>query len=136
MKRILLFCVVLIFGITLLNAQNISEYSYATATNGSLMDMSSGTTPLLAPGAYYDDYASSVTNIGFNFVFCGTVYTQFSANSNGQMQLGSTAISTFPYVNTNTALLQPLSGDQAVDKPPLFEARVREIFSKSRGSSC
>jgi len=114
MKKLMLFCVILLFSMTLLYAQNIAEYNFTTATDGSLMDMSSGTTPLLAPLTYYDDAASPVFDIGFNFTFCGVSYSQFSANSNGQMRFGSTAITTFPSISLDTALLQPLSGDNAI----------------------
>ncbi|MBQ0159129.1 MAG: fibronectin type III domain-containing protein, partial [Bacteroidales bacterium] len=42
---------------------------------------------------YADDAASSVTNIGFSFTFCGETYTQFSTSSNGCFRLGSVATS-------------------------------------------
>lgn len=90
-------------------------YSSSTATNATLVDMSTGTTPLLTVATYHDDDASVVTNIGFNFVYCGTTYTQFSANSNGQLRLGATAISggaASPALNV--PLLLPLSGDNAI----------------------
>ncbi|PPD00312.1 MAG: hypothetical protein CTY35_02615, partial [Methylotenera sp.] len=38
-----------------------------------------------------DDASSAATNIGFNFVFNGTTFTQFVANSNGSIRLGSSA---------------------------------------------
>jgi hypothetical protein len=90
MKKLLILLVMLFLGVTLLLAQAISEYTYATATNGSLQDMSTGTTALLGPGTYYDDQSSVVANIGFTFTFGGTGYTQFSGNSNGQMALAIT----------------------------------------------
>jgi hypothetical protein len=52
-----------------------SNYTFATATNGSLTDMSSGTTQLVA--ANQDDTASTVASIGFEFFFQGAVFTQF-----------------------------------------------------------
>jgi hypothetical protein len=39
-----------------------------------------------------DDGVSTVRNIGFNFVYEGVTYTQFSANSNGLIRLGSTVV--------------------------------------------
>lgn len=115
MKRITLLIVLLVMSMTFLTAQNIGEYTYATSITGSLADMSTGTTPLLTVGTYWDDSASPVTNMGFNFKFAGAWYTQFSANSNGQMQLGSTAIaggSSSPA--SGIARLAPLSGDNAI----------------------
>jgi hypothetical protein len=115
MKKLLILLVMLFLGVTLLLAQAISEYTYATATNGSLQDMSTGTTALLGPGTYYDDQSSVVANIGFTFTFGGTGYTQFSGNSNGQMALGAVAVGNYmPAFAAGLALLQPLSGDNAI----------------------
>jgi len=68
-----------------------------TATTGTQIDMT-GSTQILAPNV--DDGASAVYNIGFSFNFDGTVYTQFSANTNGLLKLGSTAVTT-AYLNYN-----------------------------------
>ncbi len=67
------------------NAQ-LSNYSFS-ASSGTYSAIS-GTTVL---GAGLDDDFSSLTNIGFNFVYDGTTYTQFSACSNGFITLGATA---------------------------------------------
>src|SRR6478752_2768379 len=53
-----------------------SNYTFTTTTTGSLADMSSGTTQLLAGNI--DDTASALTNIGFEFIFQRVRYTQFS----------------------------------------------------------
>ncbi len=96
-------------------SQSTANYTFSTSSTGSLVDMSSGTTDLLATGTYRDDVASSVFNIGFNAVFMGGVYSQFSVNSNGQMRLGSTVIgggSQSPAVGV--PLIAPITGDNAV----------------------
>jgi hypothetical protein len=72
-----------------------SNYSDFTATNGSLTDMSAGTTQLL--GANIDDTASTLTNIGFDFYFQGARFTQFSVNENGVLRLGAGAQAGSPY---------------------------------------
>ena len=72
-------------------AQTCAQYAFSTGTTGTL-DPMTGSTQLVA--ANVDDGASAVTNIGFNFTFLGTVYTQFSANSNGLVRLGATAVTT------------------------------------------
>jgi hypothetical protein len=72
-----------------------ASYSFATTTTGSLTDMSSGTTSLVASNL--DDTASSLTNIGFDFYFMGVRYTQFSVNENGVLRLGATAQAGSPY---------------------------------------
>ena len=96
-------------------AQSTANYAFATNPTGSLVDMSSGTTSVLTAAVYHDDDASAVQAIGFTFGFMGTAYTQFSVNSNGQLQFGGTAISggqATPF--TNLALLAPMGGDNAI----------------------
>ncbi|GEM_PF-1141416 len=72
-----------------------SNYSFATTTTGSLTDMSTGTTQLLA--ANIDDTASALTSIGFDFYFQGARFTEFSINANGVLRLGATAQTSTPY---------------------------------------
>jgi len=67
-----------------------SNYAFATATNASFTDMSSGTTQLIA--ADQDDIASAVTFIGFDFYFQGVRQDRFSVNSNGTLRFGATTI--------------------------------------------
>jgi Carboxypeptidase regulatory-like domain/Fibronectin type III domain/G8 domain len=71
------------------------SYAFTTTTTGSLTDMSTGTTTLVA--ANTDDTASSLTNIGFDFYFMGARYTQFSVNENGVLRLGASAQTGSPY---------------------------------------
>ena len=114
MKKLLIifFC---LFALNFTYGQSTANYSFSSVTNGSLIDMSSGTTELLATGTYHDDDASSVANIGFTFYFMGTPYSQFSINSNGQMMLGSTAIAGGNQTPAaSVALIAPISGDNAV----------------------
>ncbi|MDQ1592641.1 MAG: hypothetical protein QOG71_3268 [Pyrinomonadaceae bacterium] len=90
-----------------------SNYNNIAATNGSLTDMTTGTTQLVA--ASQDDFASPVSNIGFDFYFQGTRFTQFSASSNGGMRLGGTAIGSTSYGNAfpfaSQSILAPFMGD-------------------------
>jgi len=111
MNRAVIIMVILL-GITLLFAQGIPDYTFATGTSGSLEDMSTGTTTLLS--GYSDSGASPVTDIGFTFVFAGNVYTQFSANANGLMRLGSNVISGSTSPVANAAILGAISGDNSI----------------------
>jgi len=114
MKKLLFVLIMLTFSVAFLVSQTIAEYAFSTTTDGSLQDMT-GSTNLLSSGIYYDDTASPVTNIGFSFGFGTGSYTQFSANSNGQIQLGATAISgTQASPAANIPRLAPLSGDNAI----------------------
>lgn len=116
MKKFSLLLVLLVFSMTIIMAQTIAEYTFSTTADGTLQDMTgSSTFTNLTPGTYYDDTASAVTNIGFTFGFGLGAYTQFSVNSNGQMQLGPTAISGgSASPAANIARLAPLSGDNAI----------------------
>jgi uncharacterized repeat protein (TIGR01451 family) len=83
-----------LLGAFQVQAQATANYAFATNVNGTFTNMSSGTTQLVAAGA--DDTASLLTNIGFEFVFMGTRYLQFSVSSNGYLRLGG-AVSTTQY---------------------------------------
>ena len=119
-KFYFLFAAVLFASISF--GQSAANYTFSTETTGSLAldrngaatDMSTGTTTLLAGGN--DDAASSVVNIGFDFLFMGVNYTQFSASSNGFMRLGATAVATTASSQTGTAtgaIIAAFGGDQA-----------------------
>jgi hypothetical protein len=71
------------------NAQLASNYALTTSTSGSMVDISSGST--LVVGASNDDTPSGLFDIGFDFVFMGSVYKQFSASPDGFIKLGGPA---------------------------------------------
>jgi hypothetical protein len=64
----------------------VTNYTFNTST-GTYNSITG--TQIIAPGT--DDGSSSATIIGFDFVFNGTTFTQFVANSNGCIRLGSSA---------------------------------------------
>ena len=70
--------------------QTANTYTFSTTTGGTLINPTY--TTIVAGGN--DDLSSAVQNIGFNFVYEGVTYTQFSANSNGLVRLGGTAVTT------------------------------------------
>jgi hypothetical protein len=74
------------------NLVTATSYPFTATTGVALEDMSTGTTQLVA--ASLDDTASAVTNIGFDYWYDGVRTTQFSANANGLLRLGATAVST------------------------------------------
>jgi hypothetical protein len=74
------------------NLVTATSYPFTATTGVSLEDMSTGTTQLVA--ASQDDTASAVTNLGFDYWYDGVRLTQFSANANGLVRLGATAVST------------------------------------------
>lgn len=102
-------------------AQSSANYTFATSTTGSLaldmnggaIDMSTGTTQLVGPGA--DNSASGVVNIGFDFFLMGNRFTQFSVQDDGILQLGSTVVTRNTYTisggTTTLPLLSAFNGD-------------------------
>jgi trimeric autotransporter adhesin len=110
-----LLCAVMLFGYYG-KAQSLATYAFANSTTASLTDMSTGTATLLATGTYYDDVASAVTSLPFNFYFMGTAYTQFSINSNAQFRFGAIAIlgTNLSTPTAATPILAPITGDNAI----------------------
>ena len=101
-----LYIILFVVGIKIAGfSQSTVSYTFVSATNASLTDMSSGTTQLI--GASIDDGVSSLTSIGFDFFFMGVKYSQFSVNSNGLMRLGGTVISSEYSNNLATAVDLP-----------------------------
>ena len=104
-------------------AQSISNYAFATGTNGSLEDISTGNTSYLS--GVLDDTAGTVQALGFDFLFMGVKYTHFSANSNGQMRLHSSSTETATGANVstaaNTAILAPFTGDNEIGNGMRFK---------------
>ena len=84
------------------DSQTINGTTYPlTISAGALLeDMSSGTTQLVGPDS--DDGASALFNIGFDYWFVGVKHSQFSANANGLVRLG-TAISGTAFTNSLTS---------------------------------
>lgn len=110
----------IVFAFTSLNnasAQTMSNYSFSYNSTGSLDDLSTGATSIM--NGNNDDAATAVYPLGMNFAFMGTVYTHFSANSNGQMQLhtssGATAIASNQSAASGVAVLAPMFGDNEVN---------------------
>jgi hypothetical protein len=108
---------VALFSFIFAQGQSISNYTFETATTGTLQDLTSGNTSYL--NGNLDDASGTVQAIGFNFNFMGVTYTHFSANSNGQMQLHNsstaTAIGTNVTTATGSAILAPFTGDNEVN---------------------
>ncbi|WP_291115802.1 T9SS type A sorting domain-containing protein [Flavobacterium sp. UBA6135] len=77
-------------------AQNVTNYAYVTGTDASLaldknsnsLDMATATTQIY--GGDVDVYGTAILqNLGFDFIFMGVPYSQFSCNPDGQVRLGA-----------------------------------------------
>ena len=91
---ILLIGLILALPIAAQDARNygLTDGTFSTGTNESLVDMSTGTTTLISGGV--TDGASSVASIGFDVWFMGERYTQFSVGTNGIFRFGGVAVNT------------------------------------------
>ena len=89
-------------------AQTAATYSYA-ASSGTFSYLSSGTSVSSLVG---DDVFSSAIPIGFNFVYCGSTYTNVVAGSNGWLSFsGLTSSFSFNSSGTLSNTLFPLWDD-------------------------
>ena len=99
-------------------AQTMANYTFSTVTNGSLENLSAGSTALIT--GINNDTATNIQSIGFEFYYMGIKYTHFSANSNGQVRLHAsqdeTAISGTGITNfvASTVTLAPMAGTNEV----------------------
>jgi len=80
------------------NGQNVSGTYSDLSTNGTAI-----TTNFLGAAITYDDDNSAVQNIGFNFDFNGSTFTQFVLNTNGFIKLGSSTPSANNIFYTTTS---------------------------------
>jgi uncharacterized repeat protein (TIGR01451 family) len=97
----------------ILAAAAAGNYAFATTTTASLVDMSTGTTTLVA--ADQDDTASAVTLIGFDFYFQGSRQDRFSVNSNGTLRFGATTVGNTlydPLAQAGQSLITAYGADQ------------------------
>jgi uncharacterized repeat protein (TIGR01451 family) len=100
------------------------NYVFATGTDASLTAMATGTTQLVAASA--DDTVSSMTNIGFSFIFQGTAYSQFSTSANGAIRLGAAVSGTVyhPLAQTGLPILTAYGADQSTSATGKVHYRV------------
>ena len=86
---------------------------YGQLSNYSFSESVEAYTPVSSPTTVLnggvDSGASALTNIGFDFIFDGTTYTQFSAASNGYIRLGAVGPS-----STNTPISSTGAGPAIV----------------------
>ncbi|MCW5906931.1 MAG: hypothetical protein KIS94_03660 [Chitinophagales bacterium] len=71
--------------------QTANFYTFTTETGAALESFTTGNSTQIFTYCA-DDNASSVISIGFTFAYEGVNYTQFSANSNGLLRLGASAV--------------------------------------------
>ncbi len=102
-KRIVAAIVLLTFVVTNSKAQS-STANYTTANGAASMQTMTNSIKII--DANMDDISSLVIKIGFDFYFMGERYGQLSANSNGAIRLGGTAISSTEFVGSATAFPQ------------------------------
>ena len=120
-------------------AQSTANYAFATNASGSLaldansntVDMTTGTTQLVAAGL--DAASSGVVSIGFDLFLMGNRFTQYSITEDGLMQLGGSAAPTNVYIITGGTLAAPLLG--AFNSDMRTGTTTGKIHSKIIGSA-
>ena len=88
----LLFIVAILFAPWTMRGQTLESYRFTTGVDTTRWITLSD--PTFVWSSYVDDAASSVMNMGFDFILCGDAYSQFSVSSNGIFHLGSNLAST------------------------------------------
>lgn len=94
-----------------MQAQSITNYAF-TASTGTYTVMTGGTQ---LHGASADDNVSSLTVIGFPFLYMGQYYSHFAASSNGNIQLFTSSSGT----GSTSAANNLTSGPSATTRPVL-----------------
>ena len=112
MKRlftILLFAAMLLPLAT--RGQVLPDYTFRTGVDASKWITLDSTVATRLIGSGLDDAASSVTNIGFNFLLGENHYSQFSVNSNGFLRLGpDVAPYSYSYANFYYGYMPKIAG--------------------------
>jgi hypothetical protein len=79
--------------ITLLATYQIAQaqvnYTLAVSANASFTRLSGASAFTWTTTTANDEEYSAATNIGFNFTYCGTTFTQFQASTNGFIRMGT-----------------------------------------------
>lgn len=88
-------------------AQTVNTYAF-TQTAGTFTSIGAGTT---AMAAGQDDVSGTAQNIGFNFTYEGTVFTQFCVQSNGYIKLGATITQSYTPLSAVTNSIAFMGGD-------------------------
>ncbi len=88
MKRYLTLALLVSFTATsIAQPINVTSYPFTFNTNVLGEDMSSGTTKFIGPNTFISS-SGTLNDIGFDFRYSGTRYTQFDVASAGFLRLG------------------------------------------------
>jgi hypothetical protein len=88
------------------------EYNVTRTPGNTYSSIAATGTGLTFTGTSIDDQSSTATNIGFNFFYKGTTYSQFVANTNGFIALGASTSSSFTNnLGSGTNIIAPLWDD-------------------------
>jgi hypothetical protein len=132
---------VMLFSFVFAQAQSTANYAFNTNTTGSLaldangnaIDMTTGATQLVVAAS--DQGVSTVTNIGFNYLFYGSNFSQFTVSANGILQLGSTVVSSSTYVASGGTTTLPKFSAIGSDGATASALDGGGVFSKMVGTA-
>lgn len=92
---------ILIVLLSLTGLSQVASYSYTSST--SVWAANSSPTVITGLGSGINDALSASINIGFNFIYDGTTYTQIKASSNGFITFNTANTLAQPTNNLNTS---------------------------------
>jgi len=108
MKKLSLLILFVCLAFVGLGQLTAASYGF-TATAGTYSSISATGTSV--PSIYADDNTATSIPIGFNFTYCGTVYTTVSASSDGWLSLANCSSSAYPtYINATSSFSSMCSG--------------------------
>ena len=95
-----------VLSMTISAQKNIEFYTFGESVGTFASVATTGTA--LTPSDW-DDGSTPVTNIGFDFEYGGTIYTQFSVNTNGTVALGATTTSSSSNNLASTSIVNQIA---------------------------
>ena len=104
---------------------DITAYNFSTGVGSSADWLTpSSSTQIVSSGI--DDGAGSLCSLGFTFTFEQNPYTQISANTNGNLRLGSSVIAASPYSS-------PLNASNVISNNPKIIGIGKDLSSGAAG---
>ncbi|KWW31612.1 MAG: hypothetical protein AUK63_306 [bacterium P3] len=121
----LVWAILLAGGVVSGRAQGLTLGDYSFATGVAATQWLAMTAPTIIVDTYADDNAYGTFPIGFEFAFCGGVYSRFSVNSNGIFSLGDT--------RCGTQAGTPLGSGNAAANSPKIVGMARDMSTGRNG---
>ena len=130
------YLIIIILGIALNSlSQSTTNYTFSTAVDASLTDMSSGTTQLIASNidGLGQGIFSNVNDLGFTFYFMSLPYTTFVVTEDGVIRLGTSLSAIQRVPGTDREWLDGTPGSWSTINEPRIVAFSCDMRTGSNG---